>query len=77
MLQVLDMDVVREAAELDSNVILELTDILEAAERSPSTRSSAEVSWFYWVPAPGVRYYSYHQKPAPVERPRHLTRSPC
>ena len=53
---------------LDQSLIHELAGIVEESEK-PAKKTVIEVSpWYYFVPCAGVRYYSYREKPSPVER---------
>jgi len=49
---VVEIDLVR----LDETVV---QDVVEAAERGSAPGYVETADWFYSVPSPGVRYYSY------------------
>lgn len=57
-----------ELTGLDPALIRELADIVEEAEQVSEARGMEVAPWFYFVPCAGVRYYSYHESPSPVER---------
>lgn len=48
-------------------LLKELEEIVENSEAEPKL-----VHWYHFVPGAGVRYYSYHTSPSPMEsiRPR-------
>jgi hypothetical protein len=45
-----------------------LPDIIQGADRSTEADHTEIVAWFYWIPCPGTRYYSYAERPAPIDR---------
>ena len=59
--------VVREAikdpeapyGDLDPAIGMELTQIVEKDNLTSSEEEAELAAWFYWVPSPGVRYFSY------------------
>ncbi|NQW22071.1 MAG: hypothetical protein HQ475_01350 [SAR202 cluster bacterium] len=44
------------------HLLKELEEIVEHSVAKPET-----VHWYHFIPCPGVRYYSYHRTPSPVE----------
>ena len=44
------------------HLLKELEQIVEDSETKPET-----VHWYHFVPCAGVRYYTYHKTPSPVE----------
>ena len=59
--------VVRESVEdpkafygdLDPAIGEELTQIVEKDDLTSAEEESELAAWFYWVPSPGVRYFTY------------------
>ncbi len=47
---------------IPKHLLKELEEIVERAEAEPEL-----VHWYHFVPCAGVRYYSYHTFPSPVE----------
>ncbi len=59
-------------------VVRQLENIVEEAELLSDSGHDETACWFYWVPFPGVRYYSYEEWPTPVDgasRPRRAIRA--
>jgi hypothetical protein len=54
-------------AGLDPSLIDELADIVEEAESSSKWTENEVAPWFYFVPCAGVRYYSYRERPSPIQ----------
>ena len=46
----------------------QLLDVVREGDRPSKDDSSGTAPWFYWMPFPGVRYYSHSDCPSPVER---------
>ena len=56
-------DRIREPITLiPKHLLKELEEIVEHAENEPEL-----IHWYHFVPCAGVRYYSYHASPSPVE----------
>lgn len=51
----------------DASRTQELEETIEDAELETGLGRTETTQWFYWVPFPGVRYYSYRASPSPVE----------
>lgn len=51
-----------EVRHVPNHLVKELEDIVEHTEAE-----LALVHWFHFVPCAGVRYYTYHMVPSPVE----------
>ena len=59
--------VVREAVknpeapcrDLDPAIDVGLAQIVEQDNLTSAEEEAALATWFYWVPSPGVRYFSY------------------
>ena len=50
----------RDPEELSGKVVEELIDLVQRAEKQEEGSIQSEPAyWFYRVPFPGVRYYSY------------------
>jgi len=50
----------RDPEELSNYLVEELVDLVQRAEKQEEASSQPEPTfWFYRVPFPGVRYYSY------------------
>jgi hypothetical protein len=50
----------RDPKELSNYLVEELVDLVQRAEKQEEASSQPEPAyWFYRVPFPGVRYYSY------------------
>jgi hypothetical protein len=50
----------RDPEELSDKVVEELIDLVQRAEKQEEASIQSEPAyWFYRVPFPGVRYYSY------------------
>ncbi|MCH9017801.1 MAG: hypothetical protein J4N75_11965 [Chloroflexi bacterium] len=58
--QVIDAE--PEAVQVPKYLLKELEEIVEHAEAEPEL-----VHWYHFVPCPGVRYYTYHTSPSPVD----------
>lgn len=54
-------DVEARAAELGTGLFSELADIIAMAEHDTVGDRPELAHWFYRVPCPGVRYYSYQE----------------
>ncbi|MDA1128900.1 MAG: hypothetical protein O2913_09405 [Chloroflexi bacterium] len=56
-----------EVSHVPDHLMKELEEVVAHAVAEPEL-----VHWFHFVPCAGVRYYSYHKTPSPVEsiRPR-------
>lgn len=56
-----------EVRQVPAHLVKELEELVEHSEADPDL-----VHWYHFVPCAGVRYYSYHTAPSPVEsiRPR-------
>jgi hypothetical protein len=44
-----------------------LPDIVQGAEATSDPHHTESARWFYWIPGPGVRCYSYGEWPALAE----------
>jgi len=56
-------DRIREpVVPIPKKLLEELEEIVEHAEAEPEL-----IHWYHFVPCAGVRYYSYHTSPSPVE----------
>ena len=51
-----------EAVQIPKHLLNELEQVIKIAEAEPEL-----VHWYHFVPCAGVRYYSYHRSPSPVE----------
>ena len=51
-----------EVREVRKHLLKELEEIVEQSEAEPEL-----VHWYHFVPCAGVRYYTYHTSPSPVE----------
>ena len=51
-----------EVAHVPKHLLKELEQIVEHSEAGPEL-----VHWYHFVPCAGVRYYTYHTSPSPVE----------
>ncbi len=51
-----------ETVQVLKNLFEELEEIVKDAETTPEV-----VHWYHFVPMAGVRYYTYHSEPSPVE----------
>ena len=51
-----------QVREVPEYLLKELEEIVEHAEAEPEL-----VHWYHFVPCAGVRYYTYHTSPSPVE----------
>jgi hypothetical protein len=50
----------RDPEELSNYLVEELVDLVQRAEKQEEASIQSEPAyWFYHVPFPGVRYYSY------------------
>lgn len=56
------IDAESETVQGLKHLFQELEKIIEEAETKPEV-----VHWYHFVPCVGVRYYSYHSDPSPVE----------
>ena len=56
------IDTEPEAVQVPQHLLDELEQIVERAEAEPEL-----VHWYHFVPCAGIRYYSYHTSPSPVE----------
>ncbi len=56
------IDAEPEAIQVPKHLLEELEQIVEHAESEPEL-----VHFYHFVPCAGVRYYSYHSSPSPVE----------
>lgn len=65
--EVIDHQKVLES-DLGPFVIDELAGIIEEAESSARWTGNEVAPWFYFVPCAGVRYYSYRERPSPVQK---------
>ena len=52
--------------ELDPALIRDLANIVAEIEQVSEARRMEVAPWFYFVPCVGVRYYSYLERPSPV-----------
>lgn len=61
------LDPETEVRHVPDHLVKELEELVEHSEAEPEL-----VHWFHFVPCAGVRYYTYHTSPSPVEsiRPR-------
>ncbi len=51
-----------EVREIPKHLFKKLEEIVEHSEAEPEL-----VHWYHFVPCAGVRYYTYHTAPSPVE----------
>ena len=51
-----------EVREIPRHLLKELEEIVEHSDAQPEL-----VHWYHFVPCAGVRYYTYHASPSPVE----------
>ncbi len=51
-----------EVRQVPKYLLKELEEIVEHSEAEPGL-----VHWYHFVPCAGVRYYTYHAAPSPVE----------
>ena len=51
-----------EVVQVPAHLVKELEEIIEHKEANPEV-----AHWYHFVPCAGVRYYSYHTEPSPVE----------
>ena len=54
-----------EVPHVPKHLLKELERIVEHSEAEPKL-----VHWYHFVPCAGVRYYTYHTSPSPVESVR-------
>ncbi len=51
-----------EVRQVPAHLVKELEELVQHSQAEPEL-----VHWFHFVPCAGVRYYSYHTSPSPVE----------
>ncbi len=56
------LDAEAEVQHVPKYLLKELEELVEHVEAQPEL-----VHWFHFVPCAGVRYYTYHASPSPVE----------
>ena len=54
-----------EVRHVPDHLVKELEELVKHSEAEPEL-----VHWFHFVPCAGVRYYTYHTSPSPVESVR-------
>ncbi len=54
---------------------LEIPVKVAEAESDADLNNTEVAPWFYWVPCPGVRYYTYDYRPALEKRIRHWAKN--
>ena len=54
-------------AGLDPSFIDELADIVKEAESAAKLTENEIAPWFYFVPCAGVQYYTYRERPSPIQ----------
>ena len=54
-------------AGLDPSLIDELADIVKEAGSAAKLTENEIAPWFYFVPCVGVRYYTYRERPSPIQ----------
>ena len=54
-------------AGLGPSLIDELADIVKEAGSAAKLTENEIAPWFYFVPCVGVRYYTYRERPSPIQ----------